>query len=240
MPQDQGRSSRVERHVAASRSPPCAAGVRPLDRRHDAGPLHEALHHRRDAVAVPERPKGRDRAQEHVIARRSKGRPRGRRRSHRQHLAAAAVEPRSATCRRPAASLSPTRCRRGGVAPRRRPAARGARGAGGSRDPAGARRPRRTGCNQPVHLLRRQIPRHVGKPPMGVAGNDIVETCPAAAFDGKVAQERTQAGRQLLDRSARRNLLAQSRKKLRMAAGSHPRNRSRAPLRDARRRGRRV
>ena len=36
---------------------------------------------------------------------------------------------------------------------------------------------------------------------MGIAGNDIGETRLAAAFDGKVAQKRTQAGRQLLDRS---------------------------------------
>ena len=36
---------------------------------------------------------------------------------------------------------------------------------------------------------------------MGIGGNDIGETCLAAAFDSEVAQERTQAGRQLLDRS---------------------------------------
>ncbi len=47
--------------------------VRALDRRHDAGPLHEASHHRRDAVTVPERPKRRDIAQEHVIARGGRG-----------------------------------------------------------------------------------------------------------------------------------------------------------------------
>ena len=36
---------------------------------------------------------------------------------------------------------------------------------------------------------------------MGIGGNDIGETRSAAAFDRKIAQERTQAGRQLLDRS---------------------------------------
>ena len=55
--------------------------------------------------------------------------------------------------------------------------------------------------DQPVHLLCRQTSRQVGKPPAGVAGNDIGETCSAAALDSKVTQERTQTGRQLLDRS---------------------------------------
>ena len=55
--------------------------------------------------------------------------------------------------------------------------------------------------NQPVHLIRRQISRQVGEPPAGIAGNDIGETRLATAFDSQVAQERTQAGRQLLDRS---------------------------------------
>src|SRR5208337_5328542 len=55
--------------------------------------------------------------------------------------------------------------------------------------------------DQPVHLLRRQISRQVGKPPMRIARNDICETCSAAAFDSKIPQERTQAGRQLLDGS---------------------------------------
>lgn len=41
----------------------------------------------------------------------------------------------------------------------------------------------------------------VGKPPMGIARNDIGETCSAAAFDSKIPQERAQAGRQLLDGS---------------------------------------
>ena len=41
--------------------------VRPLDWHHDAGPLHEAFHHRRDAVTFPERSKRRDIPQEHVI-----------------------------------------------------------------------------------------------------------------------------------------------------------------------------
>jgi hypothetical protein len=55
------------------------------------------------------------------------------------------------------------------------------------------------GCrSQPAHLLRRQISRQVGEPPTGIGGNDIGETCPAATFDRKAAQERTQAGRQLL------------------------------------------
>jgi hypothetical protein len=36
-------------------------------------------------------------------------------------------------------------------------------------------------------------------PPMGIARNDIGETCSAAAFDSKIPQERAQAGRQLLD-----------------------------------------
>ena len=76
------------------------------------------------------------------------------------------------------------------------------------------------GRDQPVHLLRRQISRQVGKPPMGIAGNDIGETCLAAAFDSEVPQERAQAGRQLLDGSTAA-WLARSRKKLRMAAGSH-------------------
>ncbi len=48
------------------------------------------------------------------------------------------------------------------------------------------------GCgNQPVNLLRRQISRQVGEPPVGIAGNDIGETRSAAAVDSKVAQERT-------------------------------------------------
>ena len=55
--------------------------------------------------------------------------------------------------------------------------------------------------DQPVHLRRRQIPRQVGKPPMGIAGNDIGETGSAAAFDSEIPQERAQAGRQLLDGS---------------------------------------
>ena len=55
--------------------------------------------------------------------------------------------------------------------------------------------------DQPVHLLRHQISRQVGKPPMGIARNDIGETCSAAAFDSKIPQERAQAGRQLLDGS---------------------------------------
>ena len=37
---------------------------------------------------------------------------------------------------------------------------------------------------------------------MGVSGNSVVEICLAAAFDSEVAQERAQAGRQLLDGSA--------------------------------------
>ncbi|MGZ9112384.1 MAG: hypothetical protein ACXW3X_15225 [Rhodoplanes sp.] len=55
--------------------------------------------------------------------------------------------------------------------------------------------------DQPVHLLRRQISRQVGKPPMGIARNDIGETCSAAAFDSKIPQEGAQAGCQLLDGS---------------------------------------
>ncbi|SPJ17220.1 hypothetical protein SBBP2_2600004 [Burkholderiales bacterium] len=55
--------------------------------------------------------------------------------------------------------------------------------------------------DQPVHLLRRQISRQVGKPPMGIARNDVGETCSAAAFDSKIPQKRAQAGRQLLDGS---------------------------------------
>jgi hypothetical protein len=55
--------------------------------------------------------------------------------------------------------------------------------------------------DQPVHLLRRQISRQVGKPPIGVSRNDIGETCSAVAFDGKIPQEGAQAGRQLLDGS---------------------------------------
>jgi hypothetical protein len=33
--------------------------------------------------------------------------------------------------------------------------------------------------DQPVHLLCHQIPRQVGKPPMGIARNDISQTCTA-------------------------------------------------------------
>ncbi|MGH6783845.1 MAG: hypothetical protein ACREBP_04390, partial [Sphingomicrobium sp.] len=55
--------------------------------------------------------------------------------------------------------------------------------------------------DQSVHLLRRQIPRHVRKPPISVSGNDVVETCLTPAFDREVPQERSQAGRQLLDGS---------------------------------------
>jgi hypothetical protein len=55
--------------------------------------------------------------------------------------------------------------------------------------------------NQPVHLLRRQISRQIGKLPVGIARNDIREICSAAAFDCQVTQERAQAGRQLLHRS---------------------------------------
>ena len=69
------------------------------------------------------------------------------------------------------------------------------------RDHAGAQRLRHRCRDQPVHLLRRQISRQVGKPPVGVARNDIGETCSAAAFDSKIPQERAQAGRQLLDGS---------------------------------------
>ena len=36
-----------------------ARDVRPFDRRHHARPLHEASHHRRDAVAIPEQSAGR-------------------------------------------------------------------------------------------------------------------------------------------------------------------------------------
>jgi hypothetical protein len=36
---------------------------------------------------------------------------------------------------------------------------------------------------------------------MGIARNDIGETCSTAAYDSKIPQERTQAGRQLLDGS---------------------------------------
>jgi hypothetical protein len=36
---------------------------------------------------------------------------------------------------------------------------------------------------------------------MGIARNNIGETCSAAAFDSKIPQERAQAGRQLLDGS---------------------------------------
>src|SRR5438034_3421450 len=36
---------------------------------------------------------------------------------------------------------------------------------------------------------------------MGIARNDIGETCSAAAFDSKIPQERAQAGRQFLDGS---------------------------------------
>ena len=48
-----------------------------------------------------------------------------------------------------------------------------------------------TGRDQTVHLFCRQIPWHVGKPPMGVGGNRTVETGPAATFDRQVAQEST-------------------------------------------------
>ena len=153
MPEDQAdllERNAMAQHLGRRRVP---QDVRPLDRRHDAGPLHEALHHRRDAVASPERPTRRDRAQEHVIARAGrKGGTRGRRRSHPRRLAEAADGPRSATCPRPAASPSATRYRRGGVAPRRRPAARGAPRAGRSRDHAGAQR------------LRHHMPRSAGSP----------------------------------------------------------------------------
>jgi hypothetical protein len=59
-----------------------------------------------------------------------------------------------------------------------------------------------TGSDQSAYLFRRQMPRHVGKPPMGVAGNRTVETGSAPVFDGKIAQECAQAGRHLLDGSA--------------------------------------
>src|SRR5271167_2516814 len=55
--------------------------------------------------------------------------------------------------------------------------------------------------DQPVHLLRRQTSRQVGKPPAGIARNDIGAICSAAAFDSKLPQECAQAGRQLFDGS---------------------------------------
>lgn len=48
-----------------------------------------------------------------------------------------------------------------------------------------------TGRDQTVQLFCRQIPWHVGKPPMGIGWNRTVETGRAATFDRQVAQEST-------------------------------------------------
>src|SRR5215831_6302455 len=155
--------------------------------RHDAGPLHDALHHRRDAVAILEWPTWSDRAHEHAIAltgglpalkvgsdripdvlrkRQADFIARLARDSQRARLPfdVDETELRHVACPQPEArrqhddrAITPT-CNRFAITRR----------------------------DQPLHLLRRQIPRHVGKSPMGVSRDDVVETYLAAAFDGEV------------------------------------------------------
>ena len=165
-----------------------------------AGPLHEALHHRRDAVTIPERPAWSDSAQEHAIAL-ADGRsalevgsdciPDVLRKRQADLIARLARDPQRA---RLPLDVDETELRHvAGPQPEAR-----------QEQDDRAITPARDGfaitcSDQPVHLLRRQIPRHVGKPPIGVGRNDVVETCLAAAFDSEVPQERSQAGRQLLD-----------------------------------------
>src|ERR1700737_2110757 len=67
MPKDQAdllERNAMAQHLGRRRVP---QDVRSFDRRHDAGPLHEALHYRRDAVTIPKRPAWSDRAQKHAI-----------------------------------------------------------------------------------------------------------------------------------------------------------------------------
>jgi hypothetical protein len=52
-----------------------------------------------------------------------------------------------------------------------------------------------TRSDQLPDLLGRQAPRHVGKLPMGVGRNGVVETRLTAAFDCELSQERPQARR---------------------------------------------
>ena len=202
MPEDQAdllERNAMAQHLGRRRVP---QDVRPFDRRHDAGPLHEALHHRRDAVAIPERPAWRDRAQEHAIAL-TGGRPALEiggdripdvlRQRQADLVARLARDPQRA---RLPLDVDETELRHvAGPQPEARQE-QDDRAVTPARNGVAI-----TGSDQPVHLLRRQIPRHVGKPPMGVGRNDVVETCLAAAFDGEVPQERSQAGRQLLDGS---------------------------------------
>ena len=123
--------------------------VRPLDWRHDAGPLHEAFHHRRDAVTFLERSERRDIAQEHVIARAGRRAARevgGDRipdvlRKRQTHLVARLA-------RDPQRARLPLDV----VEAELRHVARGAPRAGGSRDHAGAQR------------LRHRMPRSAGSP----------------------------------------------------------------------------
>ena len=60
VPQDQTdllERNAMAQHLGRRRVP---QDMRPLGWRDDAGPPHEAFHHRRDAVTVPERLKRRD------------------------------------------------------------------------------------------------------------------------------------------------------------------------------------
>ena len=170
--------------------------VRSLDWRHDAGPLHEAFHHRRDAVTFPERSKRRDIAQEHVIAR--AGRRAARevgghripdilRKRQTDLVARLARDPQRACFPLDVieAELRHVAC----AQPEARQEQENRAITPALADFAIARR------DQPVHLLRRQISRQVCEPPTGIGGNDIGETRSAAAFDGKIPQERAQAGR---------------------------------------------
>lgn len=68
MPENQAdflERNAMAQHLGRRRVP---QDVRPFDGRHDAGPLHDAPHDPRDAVAIPERPTWSDHAQEHTIA----------------------------------------------------------------------------------------------------------------------------------------------------------------------------
>jgi hypothetical protein len=55
--------------------------------------------------------------------------------------------------------------------------------------------------DQPVHLLRCQISRQVGKPANGHGQERHRRDLLGSAFDSKIPQERALAGRQLLDGS---------------------------------------
>lgn len=176
--------------------------VRALEWRHDAGPLHCAPHHRRDAVTSEERPTRRDRAQEHAIA--ATGRPAFEIAGDRipDVLRQRQTDLGTRFARNPQRARLPldigeTQLRNvAGPQPE-------ARQQQHDRTITSAR----TGIavtrsNQPADLLGRQIPRHVGKLPMSIGRNGAVETCLAAAHDCEVSQESTQARRHLLDRTA--------------------------------------